>query len=278
MLASDLVRHFASGDQYEPLPLSHTDLDVTNADDVNSTLEDVRPDVLIHTAALHVDECEKDPDRAFQVNAWAARGLALACQRHESTLVQISTCGLFGDEYRAYTEYDTVTLKTVYARSKHAGDDFVRNLCEHHFVLRPGWLFGGSTRHPKNFVARRYEEALRSNCVQSASDKHGSPTYCADLATGIETLLETKEYGTYHLANSGGCSRAEYVKHIFDCFGLTTEVEEVDSRHFPRNADVPDCEILDSLNFRLLGLDPLPPWEDALERYIRSINTEVCVQ
>lgn len=278
MLASDLVRQFTNGNVYEPHPLSRAELDVTNTELVNRTLEKLKPEVLIHTAAIHVDASEEEPDLAFRVNAWASRGLAQACQRNGVTMVYISTCGLFGDAYQAYTEYDPVTLKTVYAQSKYSGENFVRDLCESHFVIRPGWLFGGSMDHPKNFVARRYEEALNNEFLPSASDKYGSPTFCSDLARGIDALLKTREYGTYHVANSGGSSRAAYVRRILECFGLPTEVKEVDSNQFPRKARVPDCEILDCLNSRLLGLSPLPPWEDAVEAYIHTIKAKACVQ
>lgn len=275
MLASDLAAHLSGAGRYEVHPLSREDLDVTDAAQVDRAMEGLKPDAVMHTASLHVDRCEEFPEDAFRVNAWATRMLARACERHQATLVYISTCGLFGDERKAYTEYDPVVLKTVYARSKYAGEEFIRQLCERHFIVRPGWLFGGGVRHAKNFVVRRYEEARRSSVVRSVFDKHGSPTYTRDVAAGITDLLETDEYGTYHLANRGGCSRAVYVRHILRCFGLSTEVEEVDSSHYPRKADVPACEILEGINPRFVGLAPLPSWEEAVERYVGRVKAEV---
>ena len=275
MLATDLAARFSSSGRYQVHLLSHEDLDVTDAARVCEAVAGLKPDAVIHTAALHVDACEESPAGAFRVNSWATRTIALACQRHHSTLVYVSTCGLFGDERKAYTEYDPVVLKTVYARSKYEGEVLTRQFCERHFIVRPGWLFGGSVHHAKNFVVKRYEEAQKAPVVRSAFDKHGSPTYTADLALGIGSLLETHEYGTYHLANQGGCTRAEYVRRIIACFGLSTRVEEVDSGFYPRKADVPACEILEGLNVRFLGLAGLPGWEDAVERYIRMIKPEV---
>lgn len=272
MLASDLAAHLSG--KSEVHPLSREDLDVTDAAQVERAVEGLKPDVVVHTAALHVDRCEEGPEDAFRVNAWATRTLARACERRGATLVYISTCGLFGDEHKAYTEYDPVVLKTVYARSKYAGEEFVRQLCERHFIVRPGWLFGGGVHHAKNFVVRRYEEARRSSVIRSVFDKHGSPTYTGDLAAGIGDLLETDEYGVYHLANRGGCSRAAYVRHIIRCFGLSTGVEEVDSSHYPRRANVPDCEVLGGFNARFAGVADLPPWEGAVERYVRRVKAE----
>lgn len=271
MLATDLDTRLSQ--QFQVCSLSHADLEVRDAGRVAEVMQEVKPEVVIHTAALHVDWCEEHSADAFQVNAWATRSLAMACQRSKATLVYISTCGLFGDEMKAYTEYDPVVLKTVYARSKYQGELFVQQFCQRHFIVRPGWLFGGGIHHAKNFVIRRYEEAQKLKVMHSAFDKYGSPTYTGDLARGISELLKTEEYGTYHLANQGGCSRATYVRRIIEGFGCSTRVEEVDSSHYPRKADVPGCEILDGLNIRFLGLEPQPPWDEALQRYISALKT-----
>ena len=111
--------------------------------------------------------------------------------------------------------------------------------------------------------------------VRSVHDKHGSPTYTADLARGIEQLLDTDEYGAYHMSNQGGCSRVEYVRQIIRCFGLPTAVEEVDSSHYPRKANVPNCEVLYDFNARFIRISDLPPWEEAIERYIRTLRVEM---
>ncbi len=274
MLATDLTAQFTAAGRYEVFPLSRDDLDVRDAAGVDEAVVGLKADVVIHTAALHVDRCEEHPADAYHVNAWGTRTLARVCEQRGAILVYISTCGLFGDEHKAYTEYDPVVLKTVYARSKYEGEVFVRQFCGRHFIVRPGWLFGGSPEHAKNFVFRRYEEARKSSVIRSVFDKHGSPTYTADLAGGIAGLLETDEYGTYHVTNGGGCSRAAYVRHILRCFGLSIEVEEVDSSHYPRRANVPDCEVLENLNLRFAGRDALPPWEEAVARYIRLIHGE----
>jgi dTDP-4-dehydrorhamnose reductase len=272
MLASEVARVFRESQGTEVRAPSHLELDVTDAEGVRTALSDWHPDVMVHTAALHVDPCEDDPAEAFRLNSWATRNLARACQANVAVLVYISTCGLFGDEVRPFSEYDPVALKTVYARSKYEGEVAVRACCERHYVVRPGWLFGGRMDHAKNFVARRYEEARETSVVRSVFDKHGSPTYTDDLARRIVELVQMEEYGTYHVGNDGGCTRAEYMRQIITSFGLQTTVEEVDSSHYPRKAEVPDCEILEGLNCRFLGMPQLPPWQEAVDRYIHTVS------
>jgi dTDP-4-dehydrorhamnose reductase len=272
MLATEIGRAYSCAPGHDVQSPGRQDLDVTDAEAVRHSLKGARPSVVVHTAAMHVDACEEDPEGAYRLNAWATRVLARACEEQGCVFVYISTCGLFGDEVRAYNEYDEPVLKTVYAKSKYAGEIAVRETCRRHFVVRPGWLFGGDRDHSKNFVARRYDEARQSTVMRSAMDKHGSPTYTADLAERIRAVVHSGDYGTYHLANEGGATRQEYVAQIVQSFGLDTPVEGVDSSHYPRRADVPDCEILTSYNTRSIGLDLLPAWQEAVDRYVRSLS------
>ncbi len=275
MLATDLAAYLNTQPNTRVISLPHEDMDVTQREEVEAVFAAYQPHVVINTAALHVDDCEINPSKAFLINAWGARILARACQQHRSVLVQISTGGLFGDEVRAYHEYDPVVLKTIYARSKYAGEEYVRQYCERHFVLRLGWLYGGDVTHRENFVVARYREALQKPIVYSANDKYGSPTYTGDVARAISDLLASQEYGLYHLANQGGGTRADYVRHILQEFGIDTPVEEVDSSYFPRKAQVPNCEILTSYNLSYAGLSLLPPWQEALARYIHTIREQL---
>jgi dTDP-4-dehydrorhamnose reductase len=277
MLATELVRALKQSEEHDVLAPGREQLDVTDRAGVRDAVGGARPDLVIHTAAMHVDACEEDPKEAFWVNAWATRGLAQACDLAGCELVYISTCGLFGDEVRAYSEYDPVVLKTAYARSKYEGEIAVRECAARHYIVRPGWLFGGDPAHRKNFVARRYEEAQANPVVRSANDKLGSPTYTGDLANRILEIAATSAYGTYHVANGGGATRVEYVRQILTCFGVTTTVEEVDSSYYPRKADVPGCEILETRNCEYLGLPELEPWDQAVARYVRQLKASTQV-
>ena len=251
------------------------ELDITDHKKTSETVLDLKPSLVLHTAALHVDDCENDPEKAYKINAWSSQSLARACCRAGSELVYISSCGYFGDEIRPYSEYDKVVLKTVYAKSKYRGEDLCLKECERTFAVRPGWLFGGSIKQKKNFVYQRYLEAKKNPVLRSASDKFGSPTYIGDLVSKIEEIIESKFYGIYHVTNAGGCSRAEYVKKIIDSCGLKNEVIPVDSNAFPRKANVPSCEILDNWNLKFIGLAKMPSWQDAIERYSKLMLREI---
>jgi dTDP-4-dehydrorhamnose reductase len=270
MLATDLAR-VASASGYQVIGLSHTELDVTQASQVREALQQVRPDVVVNTPGIAVDTCEERPEEGYRIHTWAAGVIARQCQKTGAALVHISTCGLFGDEVRYYSEYDPVQLKTQYARSKFLGEQAAKEACARTFIMRPGWLFGGTPAHRRNFVYQRLQEAQREPVLRSASDKFGSPTFTEDLAAKILEIVETDQYGLYHVTNQGGASRYEYVKCILEAFGLDTPVEPVDSSAFPRPAPVPACEMLQNVNLKFLGLKPLGPWQEAVHKYIKSL-------
>ena len=270
MLATDLARVWTSAG-YEVVGLSHAELDITQPDTVRAALEQVRPDIVVNSPGIGVDTCELEPEKGYRLHTWAAGVVAGECQRVGAALVYIGTCGLFGDETKFYTEYDPVGLKTQYARSKFLGEQRVSQACDQTFIIRPGWLFGGTPSHQRNFAYQRFLEAQHTPVLHSANDKFGSPTFTGDLAFKILEIVDSKQYGLYHVTNSGGTSRYEYVKGILEAFGLTATVEPVDSSSFPRAAPVPSCEMLESLNIKFLGLEPLGPWQDAMHRYVASL-------
>ena len=270
MLATDLARVWsASG--YEVFGYSHALLDVTQRSQVQDALTQVKPDIVINTPGIGVDACEVEPEKAFLLHTWAPETVARQCQSIGAAFVYISTCGLFEDEIKFHSEYDPVALKTKYARSKFLGEQRAAQACERTFVIRPGWLFGGYPSHPRNFVYQRFLEAQKSRVLRSAGDKFGCPTFTGELAAKILDVVETEESGLYHITNSGSASRYEYVKCIVEAFGLDVEVEPVDSSSFLRAAPVPNCEMLENLNLKFLGLDPLEPWQHAVERYVNTL-------
>ncbi|MFA5034362.1 MAG: NAD(P)-dependent oxidoreductase [Candidatus Margulisiibacteriota bacterium] len=274
MLATALESYYRANGAEVKAP-THAELDVMDGKAVADALAAFKPDYVFHTACLHVDASENDPELAYKLNSWSSAKLARACAKQKTELIYISSCGYFGDEVKPYSEYDPVVLKTVYARSKYEGEVLALRENPRTYAIRPGWLFGGSVKHKKNFVYQRYLEAQKAPVLKSAGDKFGTPTLVEDLVPKIDEIIKTGETGLYHVTNSGGGSRADYVRQIVNSCGLKTTVEAVDSSAFPRKANVPNCEILHNWNLKYLGLAPLPAWEEAIERYVKVMFKEL---
>ena len=249
------------------------ELDVRDPEGVMKAVIDVRPDVVLHlAAATDVDRCEQEPDWAFHTNAIGTQNVALACQATETTLVYISTAGVFGGEKpEAYTEFDAPSPANVYGHSKLAGERIVTSLLRRYYIVRAGWMIGGGVRDKKfvGKIARLIAEG-RSR-LRVVNDKFGTPTYAKDLLCGIKTLIGTNYYGLYHMVNSGYCSRYDVALVLRDLVGRPEIlIEPVSSAQFPLPAPRARSEAMRNLKLELLGLDSMPPWQDALRGYVEG--------
>src|SRR5665647_2815968 len=120
------------------------DLDITDPQVVQGELSRQRPEVVINAAAAtRVDDLESDPDGALRVNALGPRNLAVACRRLGIKLIHLSTDYVFdGAKLCPYVEWDTTGPLSVYGRSKLLGEEWVRQQCPDHFIVRTAWLYG----------------------------------------------------------------------------------------------------------------------------------------
>lgn len=261
----------------EVVPLSHADIEITAMDSVKAMCSKHSPDAIVNTAAyVRVDDSETDLDKAFQVNAEGAKNVAVAAQETGARLVHISTDYVFGGEteLRAipYTESDTPVPLNVYGESKLAGENFVRHFCPRHFIVRTSGLFGaaGSSGKGGNFVETMLRLAGERDELGVVSDQVFSPTYTRDLARKIAQLLTTEHYGIFHITNKGACSWYEFTVEILRLAGLKTPVVPVTSGQYPQKAKRPNFSVLDNYNLRLLSMDDLRPWQEALKDYMKE--------
>lgn len=276
MFAYDFISEISLKNNFEIIALSKRQLDITNMENVQEVLLYHKPQYVIHGAALtNVDFCESNYEEAYKINVIGTKNIAIWSEKLGAKLVYISSCGLFGDTIKEYCEIDDVVLKTRYATTKFLGEEQIKKESSKHYIIRPGWLFGGNIKHKKNFVYNRYLEAKTNEVIKSAVDKYGCPTYTKHLSSKIIELLDADLFGVYHITNSGSCNRFEYVKSIINCFGLKTNVIGVNSDEFVRSAPVPNCEILKNEKLVNNGLGLMPDWENAIEEYIYYISKKL---
>jgi len=253
------------------IPLSHADIEITDADAVRQAFERHRPDVVINTAAFHrVDDCETQMERAFQVNAFAVRGLAQECRRSGAVLVHFSTDYVFAGEKREpYVETDRPSPLSVYGASKLAGEYLVAAALERHFVIRTCGLYGlgGSRSKGGNFPETMLRLAAQAKPIRVVSDQVVTPTYTADLARTVSQLIRTEAYGLYHITSGGSCTWFEFAQRIFELAGVSADLTPVTAEAFGAPARRPAYSVLQNHRLEKLGLDDVPVWEDGLRRY-----------
>jgi dTDP-4-dehydrorhamnose reductase len=261
----------------ELIPLTHKDIEISDMNSVKQVFNKYRPDIIINTAAyVRVDDCETEQDKAFLINALGARNTAVVAQALGARLAHISTDYVFGGEAEAhavpYTEFDTPIPLSIYGKSKLAGEDFVRHLCQKHFIIRSSGLFGiaGASGKGGNFVETVLKLAREREKLEVVDDQILSPTYTKDLAQKIVQLISTEYYGIFHITNKGSCSWYEFAEEILKQAGLETPIIPISSDQYPQKAKRPRFSVLDNYQLRLLGLDDMPTWQEALRDYMTS--------
>ncbi len=261
-LGRALLKH--SGEYFDIVGTSSVDVDVRHWSPVRDWIASVRPDIVIHAAAMtDVDGCESRTEEAYSINALGTRHVAAAADRVGATLAYISTNFVFDGEQEApYHEFDHPNPISVYGASKLAGEVEASQSCRSSYVIRTSMVFDESGR---NFVNTMINLMRSRETISVVDDQFGNPTYAPDLAIGVLKLVQTRPPGTYHLTNSGSTSWHDWAVEIAKIAALECEILPIDADSFPRAATPPANGILTSLAWpeqRKL----MPHWRDALAR------------
>ncbi|MEJ9151437.1 dTDP-4-dehydrorhamnose reductase [Bacillus smithii] len=267
-LGTDLV-DLLSDKGHKVYGYGREELDITNFDQVHQVISNVKPDVVIHAAAYtKVDLAESEQDQAFLVNAYGTRNVAVASEAVGAKLVYVSTDYVFdGAANTPYNEFSPTNPMSVYGKSKLAGEQFVRDLHSKFFIVRTSWVYG---KNGNNFVKTMLKLAQERDELKVVDDQVGSPTYTVDLARCILDLIQTENYGIYHVSNSGHCSWYEFAKAIFEEAGIEVKVNPCTTKDFPRPAPRPAYSVMEHMALRLNGFTEMPNWRDSLKRYLKN--------
>jgi dTDP-4-dehydrorhamnose reductase len=248
-------------------------LDVTDRDAVLGAVLSTRPDTVVHTAAwTAVDDCERDPERAYRHNALAVRWVADACQRAGAHLVHLSTDYVFdGDQPEPYVEWDAPSPRSAYGRSKWAGEREARQTAPGATVVRTSWVCGA---HGANMVKTILRLAGQQDRLTFVDDQRGSPTFTADLAPMVRRLAVDRRPGLHHVTNQGVVSWFEFAQAVLAAAGLdparVTPVATPDLRP-ARPAPRPANSVLDNAVLRLSGIPLLPDFHEPLEQLVKTL-------
>jgi len=247
--------------------------DITRIDEVKRAFHELTPDLVVHTAAYtDVDGCEKNPDKAYKVNALGTRNVCLASQDLNIPVIYISTDFVFdGNKGSPYLEFDQPHPINIYGRSKFAGEEYVKTLLNRYFIVRTSWLYG---HYGRNFVETILQLASQKKELRVINDQVGSPTYTRDLSGKIKGLLLAKSYGVYHITNSGSCSWYEFAREILKLSGIKgVELKPITSEELDRPAPRPRFSVLENYCLRLSLENSLRDWKEALRNYIKRDRT-----
>jgi dTDP-4-dehydrorhamnose reductase len=248
---------------------------VTDAGAVGSALRSCAggpPEVLLNAAAFtQVDRCEREPELAERVNALGPAALSKVCRELGVRLVHVSTDYVFDGAARiAYRETDPPAPRSVYGRTKLAGERAVLAASPDALVVRTSWVYGRG----RNFVAAILAQAERVRAGEGAlrvvDDQRGRPTYAADLAAGLLALVERRCSGLYHLANAGEATWWEVARAALDQRGFDDlPIQRIRTEDLALAAPRPRYSVLDCEKAGREGVR-LRDWREALAAFLVS--------
>ena len=252
----------------------YVQLDITDGAAVSKTIEELKPDVIIHCAAwTNVDGAEAPENQAkvHQINAVGTENIAKAAKAVDAKMVYISTDYVFDGQGERPWEPDDKCYAplNVYGQSKLDGELAVSSILEKHFIVRIAWVFG---LNGKNFIKTMINVGKTHDTVRVVNDQIGTPTYTLDLARLLVDMVETEKYGYYHATNEGGyISWYDFCCEFYKQYGLTTKVIPVTTAEYGLSvAARPFNSRLEKKKLVEAGFDPLPTWQDAVSRYLKE--------
>ena len=269
-LGYDLAKEFTKrGVEY--IAPSLEELELTTEAGAKNFILDKKPEMVVHCAAYTaVDKAESEAELALTVNGLGTRWVAEACREVGAKMIYISTDYVFGGDGKTpYEVNDEKKPMNVYGRSKLLGEDAVTAVVDEHFIVRTSWVFG---INGNNFIKTMLKLGQTKKKLNVVNDQIGSPTYTPDLAKLLADMSETDKYGTYHATNEGFCSWADFAREIFEQAGLDVEVDGIPTIEYPTPARRPFNSRLSKKSLDEAGFDRLPPWQDAVKRYLLELK------
>jgi len=257
-------------DKYEVIGKNSCDFDANDFKAVRKLINENKPEILINTVAfLGIDPCEKEPQKALQLNTLLPKFLATLSNEHKFLLIHFSTDAVFNDRKGDfYVESDYPAPLNIYGFTKFGGDCFVQAIAERYYIFRISVLFG-ETKKDTQFVEKMLNKALHGEQVLRVShDIISSPTYSRDAAAQVKSILDKgSKFGIYHLANQGRASLYDLIKEIVEVLGLDVKVQPASYRDFPYLGTKNTCTPLKSEK-----LESLRPWKEAVKEYCQRIR------
>ena len=255
--------------------MPYVQVDITDAESVEKTIKEIKPDVVVHCAAwtaVDAAEDEENRDKVFAVNVEGTKNIARICKEIDAKMVYTSTDYVFDGQGTEPWKPDCKEYAplNIYGQSKLDGELAVSEILDKYFIVRIAWVFG---TNGNNFIKTMLKVGKKFDTIRVVNDQIGTPAYTYDLARLLVDMIETDKYGYYHATNEGGyISWYDFACEIFRQAGYSTNVNPVTTEEYGiSKAKRPFNSRLDKTKLVENGFTPLPDWQDALKRYLDEI-------
>jgi dTDP-4-dehydrorhamnose reductase len=243
--------------EHQLVSLGSKELDITNSELVNQTINAQQPDIVINAAAYTaVDKAETNKELAYAVNQTGAKNLALACKKHNIRLLHVSTDFVFdGSKSTPYLTDNIPNPINVYGASKLAGDLDVMEILPSSVIVRTAWVYSA---HGNNFVKSMLRFMAEKPTLGIVYDQIGSPTWAAGLATWLWAVVGKPQVcGVYHWTDAGVASWYDFAEAIQELAiekGLlkhSIPISPIPASQYPTPAERPSFSVIDKTSAEL---------------------------
>lgn len=250
------------------------ELDISSENQVNLFFSNNKIDWCINCAAYTaVDKAETELNSAQKINSGGAKNLAIACKKHNTKLIHISTDFVFdGSKNQPYTELDTTNPISIYGQTKLDGEKVIKSNLDKYFIIRTSWLY---SEFGHNFMKTMLRLAPERDELSIVNDQKGTPTYAIDLAKLILKIIKTNstKYGLYHYSNEGVASWFDFAKAIFEMSNISIITHPIPSSAFPTPAKRPRYSVLDKSKIKYTFDIEIPNWKQSLKVALTNLKT-----
>lgn len=249
-------------------------LDFRDFDAYRKDVINFKPDYLFHLGAFtDLEYCELNVEETYRTNTISVENACYIANELDIPLLYISTAGIFDGQKELYDDWDIPNPLGHYARSKYAGEKFVKENVRKHLICRAGWMMGGGPKKDKKFVQKLMRQIKEGNSeLFIVSDKDGTPTFTHDFAKNVKILIEKEFWGLYNMVCGGETSRFEVAEEMLKILSLENKIKitPVNSDYFKKIyfADRPASERLVNYKLSLRDLNLMQDWRVALKEYI----------
>lgn len=252
----DLQKTFVVVGTYSSSKLSDkfTQLDVTNKENVNLVLEEIKPDVIIDTANnASANWCDANPEKAIALNQKSTEYIVEAANRISAKVIYISSMA-------------AIEPQNLYGRTKLESERITKLTKAGYLILRPSLILGYSPNttndRPFNRLLNNLDKGVPA--IYDISWKF-QPTYIGQISEVIKKCVESGYWNyTITIAASDLKSRFDTAKDILSPFGI--KVTPVDN-HDDTFATFQE----DDLQLKLLNL-PAISYKNMITKIIQEIK------
>ncbi|MCB2306524.1 NAD(P)-dependent oxidoreductase [Clostridium estertheticum] len=250
--------------------LDKTELNIVDKISTEKTLNLLKPDAVIHTAAItNKYICEYNETLAYDVNTVGTLNIANCCNDLNIPIVYLSSTDVYGDNRSMpYSEVDKCTPINTFSKSKLAGEELIQTICQKYFIIRSSTIFGGNDCFVRKLINGKH------SAIYLFSNPTLCITYIEDLTLAIQKLLGTYKYGVYNYTNEGCILKSKLINSIIEFSNLNVPLIVSSDKLLSNLIREPKYTCTDNSHIKeVLGID-IAPWDDRLRGYINKCLKE----